>query len=99
MASLAERMASALADAQDKDPHKSQAGLARACGIKTPSVSGWFTGKTKTLTFENAIKAAAYLGVSTEWLATGEGDMHSSSVVAVDEYDDLDDDDVVRIPE
>lgn len=99
MTSLSERMLSALADAQKNDSYKSQAGLARACGIKTPSVSGWFTGKTKNLTFENAVKAAAYLGVSAEWLATGEGDMHSASVIAVDEFDDLDDDDVVRIPE
>ena len=91
-------MTAALAEAQKTDPHKTQAGLARACGIKTPSVSGWFTGKTKSVTFENALRAAAYLGVSAPWLASGEGEMHSSSVKAIDDAEEIEDD-LVRIPE
>lgn len=50
-----------------------QAELARACGVKPPSVNGWLSGKSKFLRGENLLKAAAVLGVSQQWLATGEG--------------------------
>ena len=52
-----------------------QAELARACGVKPPSVNGWLSGKSKFLRGENLLKAAAVLGVSQQWLATGEGPM------------------------
>lgn len=52
-----------------------QAELARACGVKPPSVNGWLSGKSKYLRGENLLKAAAVLGVSQQWLATGEGPM------------------------
>lgn len=51
------------------------ADLARAAGVKPPSVSDWFTGNTKSLKAVPLIKAAEYLGVSPLWLATGEGPM------------------------
>lgn len=54
-------------------PGKSQAELARACGIKQPSVNAWLTGKTKRITGKNLLRAAAYFGVNAEWLATGNG--------------------------
>ena len=57
----------------------SQAELARACGVKPPSVSGWLSGKSKFLRGENLLKAAAALRVSQAWLATGEGSMEPSS--------------------
>lgn len=72
-------------------PEAKPAELARACGIKQPSVSGWMSGKTKQLEATNAIRAAAYFGVHTWWLATGEGpiwlaegeqDPHQPDVVA-----------------
>lgn len=53
----------------------SQAELSRACGVKPPSVHGWLSGKSKFLRGENLLKAAAVLGVSQEWLATGKGMM------------------------
>lgn len=54
-------------------PGKSQAELARACGIKQPSVNAWLTGKTKRITGKNLLRAASYFGVQAEWLATGRG--------------------------
>lgn len=51
--------------------------LADACGVKPPSVNGWLSEKAKFLRGANLLRAAAALGVSDEWLATGKGDMHS----------------------
>lgn len=56
-----------------------QAELARACGVKPPSVNGWLSGKSKFLRGENLLKAAAVLGVSQQWLATGEGLMETAA--------------------
>ncbi len=52
-----------------------QADLARACGVKPPSVHGWLSGKSKFLRGENLLKAAEALGVSQQWLAMGSGPM------------------------
>lgn len=54
----------------------SQVELARACGVKPPSVHGWLTGKAKFLRGENLLMAARALRVNQDWLATGVGDMH-----------------------
>lgn len=99
MSTLSERMQLALDEAKVDAPHKSKAGLAKAANVRAASVTDWFNGKTKTLSYENAVNAAAYLDVNARWLASGEGDMHSPSVEAFDEYDDCDDDDFVEIPE
>jgi transcriptional regulator with XRE-family HTH domain len=69
--SLRERLEAALV----RNPDLSKAGLARACDVRQPSVSDWFNGRTKRLTGENLLNAAAYLGVSDTWLATGKGEM------------------------
>ena len=53
----------------------SQAELARACGVKPPSVSGWLSGRARFLRGENLLAAASALGVSQSWLATGHGEM------------------------
>lgn len=55
------------------DVGMSQAELARRCGVKPPSVNGWLSGKSKFLRGENLLRAAAALGVSDQWLATGKG--------------------------
>jgi len=47
--------------------------LARAVGVKPPSVSDWLSGKSKTMEGENLLKAAKFLGVNPNWLATGSG--------------------------
>lgn len=59
----------------------SQIALARACGVKPPSVHGWMNGKAKFLRGENLLLAARALGVSQDWLATGKGDMTIKSEV------------------
>lgn len=58
----------------DENPGLNQTGLARACGIKPPSVNDWFSGKTKTLKGQNLLRAAAYFGVNAEWLSSGRGE-------------------------
>lgn len=78
MSTLSERLESAL----KARPELSKAGLARACGISKPSVSNWFSGKTMSLDGGNLLKAAAYLGVKAEWLATGKGRMEPPEVPA-----------------
>ncbi len=73
----------------------SQADLARACNVKPPSVHGWLSGKSKFLRGENLLRAAAALGVSQQWLATGDGPVKTSSgsnVIALHAEDDLPDD-------
>jgi len=47
--------------------------LARAVGVKPPSVSDWLSGKSKTMEGENLLKASSFLGVNPSWLATGTG--------------------------
>ncbi len=47
--------------------------LARAVGVKPPSVSDWLSGKSKTMEGENLLKASKFLGVNPHWLATGYG--------------------------
>lgn len=53
----------------------SQSDLARACGVKPPSVHGWLSGKAKFLRGENLLQAARALNVNQDWLATGAGPM------------------------
>lgn len=47
--------------------------LARAVGVKPPSVSDWLSGKSKTMEGENLLKTSKFLDVSASWLATGNG--------------------------
>lgn len=68
---LKERLEKALSE----NKSLSKAGLARSCGIRPPSVSNWFDGRTKNLVGANLLRAAHYLGVSPEWLATGKPPM------------------------
>lgn len=56
-------------------PKKTQAALARACGISPPSVNAWVKGETKTIEGQNLLNASKFLGVNPRWLATGEGQM------------------------
>jgi len=47
--------------------------LARAVGVKPPSVSDWLSGKSKTMEGENLLRAAKHLNVNPLWLASGTG--------------------------
>lgn len=98
MNTLSERMEIALAHAKGSDPHKSKSGLAKACGIRPASVTDWFNGRTKTLSYENAVRAAAYLHVNAKWLASGSEEMLSPSVGAFSPYSELEEG-FVEIPE
>lgn len=61
-------------------PGATKAGLAKACGISKPAVTGWFNGSTQAIEGKNLIKASAYFGVRPEWLATGRGPMAVGTV-------------------
>lgn len=71
MTTLAERLRTVL----DGPPKRSQVALARAVGVKPPSVSDWLNGRTKRLEGANLLAAARFLDVSPEWLANGRGPM------------------------
>jgi hypothetical protein len=78
MTTLQQRMAAALAHRKSlaKNPNDiTQAALALAADVKPPSVNDWFSGETKSLKATTATLAAKYLGVSSDWLATGRGPM------------------------
>lgn len=53
----------------------SRADLARAMGISYVAVKKVLDGQTRAFTAENNSKVAALLGVSADWLATGDGGM------------------------
>lgn len=76
---LRDRLEKAFAE----NPELTKAELARACGVRPPSVSDWFNGRTKRLTGTNLLSAARYLGVSETWLATGRGPMSPSPQTTV----------------
>lgn len=67
-----------LGEAMAGPPKKKQADLARACGVKQPSVNDWLSGKTKSIEGANLLRAAKFLGVRPDWLATGKGPMRGS---------------------
>lgn len=70
MSTLKDRIRMALAASG-----KTQTELARACGVKPPSVNDWTSGKTQSMKAVPAQRAAAFLGVSVLWLTEGKGPM------------------------
>lgn len=71
---LADRVKLAL----EGPPKRSQVALAKACGIHPVSVNDWVHGRTQTIEGSNLINAAAFLGVSPKWLASGIGPMRDA---------------------
>ena len=69
--------------------------LARAVGVKPPSVSDWLSGKSKTMEGENLLRAAHHLNVNTKQ----DGEINPQ-VNQVNEWDSNTpvDDDEVEIP-
>lgn len=61
--------------ALDAIPEAIPADLARFVGIRPASVSDWLSGKSGSLKGENLMKAAKFLRVNPDWLATGKGQM------------------------
>lgn len=68
MSTLAERLTECFEDSGAKP-----AELARACGIKQPSINDWMSGRTKNISGENLLLAAQFFKVNPWWLATGKG--------------------------
>lgn len=58
---------------------KDRAQLSQGIGVSVQAIGQVIAGKTKALTAENSARAAKFLGVDHYWLATGEGDIGSSS--------------------
>jgi plasmid maintenance system antidote protein VapI len=67
--SYGERLGQALKAATGK----TRVGLAAALNISPQAVGQAVNGLTRAFTAENNAKAAAYLGCSPDWLATGKG--------------------------
>lgn len=65
-----------IAEAMRRHPHLSQAAIARACEVRTPSVTDWLNGKTKTLKTKPARLAAKLFGCDQNWIGLGEGLPH-----------------------
>lgn len=55
-----------------KELNFSQREIARRLGLSSPTVNAWFSGKAKNVRYENAIKLAAILECSPDWLLYGE---------------------------
>lgn len=77
MTTLAQRIEEALHELDAKP-----ADLARACGIKPPSVSAWMSGDTKSLKAATAIRAAQFLKVNQLWLTEGRGPKRGPAALA-----------------
>lgn len=76
MSTLAER----LAQAMEGPPKIRPIDLARACGVKQPSVSGWLSGKSTRMEGANLLAAAEFLNVNYWWLADGREPMRPTDV-------------------
>lgn len=99
MNTLAERFGAALNHARISSPHKNKIGLAKACNVRPSTVTSWFNGDTKVVGSESAIKAATYLGVSSNWLISGVGEMVSQPMFVYDDHQTVDENEYVLIPE
>lgn len=80
---LKDRLALALSSAE-KPP--TQAELARAVGVKQPSVHAWFSGTTKSLRGSTLLAVARELNVRPQWLETGRGPMRPGGTVSASGY-------------
>lgn len=84
MINLQERMAMVLAKLPPQE-RGFQADLARACGVKKPSVNGWLNGPTNAIDLKNAITAVSFFkslglpGINPMWLSSGDGSMFLQS--------------------
>lgn len=61
--------------------------LARAVGVKPPSVSDWLSGKSKTMEGENLLRAAKFLKVNPTWLASGTGEIQPATTAKFNQLD------------
>lgn len=76
---LAERLAHAMAHGPRAPMNKNQ--LAGKTGLNRTAIGFMVSGQTKQLKSQNAMKVASALGVSVEWLVTGNGSMLENDFV------------------
>lgn len=72
MAPVDSTLSARLASLFDKSTGKTQAALARYCGVSTSAVNQWT--KSGKIFDSNLRKVAEFFGVSQRWLQTGEGE-------------------------
>lgn len=85
LTTLAER----LKDVMRGPPRVTNLALAKACGVTSPSVSGWRTGDSKSLEGSNLLAAAEFLGVRPKWLADGIGPKYAVAVPAINQVEEI----------
>lgn len=61
--------------------------LAEKANVSKGAVTHWCNGRSKTIKTEQAQKVAEALGVSYDWLTTGNGPMVNSNVIAISTND------------
>lgn len=71
-----EKWAERIKAAMDANPDLDTPGLARACGVKPPSIYQWFNDTdskpaTKMIAGDNLVSAAKYVGLTAEEIMTG----------------------------
>jgi hypothetical protein len=96
MKNLAHRVEECLAEYAVRENVKvsaARARLAKAVGIKTPSIYDWTNGKTKQLSGGNLNRASAFFQVSPKWFETGDGPKYiaesTEDAVASDPFEAL----------
>lgn len=77
MTTLKERLELAM-DANS--PRTTQAAIAKACGISTAAVAGWFQKENFALQATHCFALSKLMNVDAEWLATGRGTMAGGGV-------------------
>lgn len=65
----------------------SKTDLWKGCGVSSGTVTTWVKGPNQTISGVNLMNAAKLLGVNPDWLATGRGNMSSTSE-SVSKFDD-----------
>lgn len=75
---MAESFSQRLAELFDSHPEAKAVDLARACGVKPPSVSEWRSGATKHIEARHLLMVARFFRVNPEWLLFGTGRRQSA---------------------
>lgn len=83
MSTLAERLKRAM---EMHNPRIRNVDLAKACNLSPPAITEWTSGKTRSITGDNLLRAARYLKVSPDWLASGTGKMRPDSSQGGDNF-------------
>ncbi len=86
MTTLRERLELAM---DGNSPRTTQAAIAKACGISTAAVAGWFQKENFALQATHCFALAKLMRVDAEWLATGRNAMHPKSPALAEHHASL----------